>query len=150
MDRRNILTLAATGTALAACGGTGGFSLPSININIPDELKDALAAIAKLDGLRNLLPASVGVFIDRGKDLVSAITGAVSADGMKVAGGQLVTLLEGLLPSLVSSNSTVKMVVSAIETLLPFMASAVGMQRHMAARRSTGMSVPQARQVLRG
>lgn len=148
MNRREAISLggflACGAISITACGGVP----VDLKITIPDELKDAIAAITKLDSLRNLLPGSVGDLIDRGKQLVATITGAVSLDTLKSAGGSLVALL-GTLTEYLPKTGTVGNIVTAIETLLPLMAQSVGLGARMAARRSTGMSVAQARAILR-
>lgn len=154
LTRRDLFGTSAAiigGIGLAACGGTSGTpSIPTIpiKIEIPEELKDALAAVAKLDSLRSLLPASVGVWIDRAKDLAEKIVNAVSSDNLMSLGGQLVALL-GSLTEYLPKTGTTGTVVMAIETLLPLIGQAVGLRSRMAARRPTGMSVQQARAILR-
>lgn len=149
MNRRNLLGMTAIGLGLAACQGASLPTLPvAVKIDIPQELLDGIAAITKLDGIQSLLPASVVSFIDKGKEIVAAITGAVSLDGMKTAGASLVSVLEQVVKFLPSSG-TIGTIATAIQTLLPLIGQAVGLVSMFAARRPTGMSVAQARMVLR-
>lgn len=143
----------AAAAVLSGCGANGKLPELPVNVKLPPELTtligDANAAISKLKGIQGSLPASAQTLVDNAATIVADLSAASSADAAKASGANLTSVLGGLVAMVPKQSGKVGTIMTAIETWLPVAAKVAGIVVPMLlARRSTGMTVEQARAVL--
>lgn len=150
MKRRDLLSMAGMGLALAACAP--GATLPAlpVNVKIPDNLStlidDATSAYTKLSSIS--LPASVSGLLTKLKGAVSSIASSSTVELAKSYVADF-SATWAQLKQFVPSTGTAGKIATAVETVLPVMLKVAGLVSMFAAERPTGMSVAQARALLR-
>lgn len=152
LSRRRVLRLGsiALPLALAACGGgtlapiiTGPPApttppAPAPTGGLAGFIAEAGALLAKVDSVRDKLPAAAQNLLQTGKDLLATVTSAQSMDAAKT----LVTTLGTLSTLLPPPYNLIGL---AVQTLLPLVGGLIGLRL---AARPTGLSEARAREII--
>lgn len=151
LTRRRVFTLGAVALplALAACGGTVApvitgppppvpLTPPAPTGGLAGFIAEASALVAKIDTVRDKLPAAAQNLLATAKGLLATVTSAQSMGTAKT----LVTTLSGLATLLPPPYNLIGL---AVQTLLPLVGGMIGLR--MAAQ-PTGLTEAEARAII--